>query len=660
MNPAKTLSDQAAKVATSASRTFGFAVASLVTVLMVPIILIALFGWNWLRGPMESFALQKTGRTLSIEGDLSVTFGWPVARLHAASVSFANPSWTHEKQMVSAQGVDVAVDLVQMLRRRIVIPEMRLDHAIVFLEQSSEGRKSWLLDLDQQDEEAMIQIGRVALDYGTLGYEDLNQKTKLQVQLSTVPTAGAQSKVADLRFSVLGTYKDLQVKAEGFGGPVLALSDTKIPYPLKMAAMVGRTGVELDGSITDLLALTAVDMHMALRGENLEHLYTLLGIAFPTTRPYAIQGRLRHSATAWQYENFSGRFGSSDIAGSTTVTTGNKRPELKAELESKQLDLEDLGPMIGFSTARTTTHKTRAASKARVLPALLFKADRWSSVNAEVQLRANTLRRAKALSLDHLLVHLSLQDSVLTLDPLDFGVTGGQITSRIRLDGRSSPISAHASVRVRKVSLSKLSPAIARNSTKIGRLNGNFELDGRGDSIGNMLASANGKVIAVLEGGQVSKLLMEKVGLHLWEILTLSLTGDRMVKLRCAVAAFDVTHGKMQATAIVFDTQVTTVYGTGSIDLAQEELDLVLEPRTKDTSPFALRSPIFVRGSFAKPEVEFDKVKIVVRAAGALAIGSVNPLFALVPLVDAGPGKDSDCSRIWREAGAGPSRALAK
>ena len=211
-----------------------------------------------------------------------------------------------------------------------------------------------------------------------------------------------------------------------------------------------------------------------------------------------------------------------------------------------------------------------------------------------------------------------------------------------------------------RTSLSKLSPAIARNSTKIGRLNGNFDLDGRGDSIGNMLASANGKVIAVLEGGQVSKLLMEKVGLHLWEILTLSLTGDRMVKLRCAVAAFDVTHGKMQATAIVFDTQVTTVYGTGSIDLAQEELDLVLEPRTKDTSPFALRSPIFVRGSFAKPEVEFDKVKIVVRAAGALAIGSVNPLFALVPLVDAGPGKDSDCYRIWREAGAGPSRALAK
>jgi AsmA protein len=175
-----------------------------------------------------------------------------------------------------------------------------------------------------------------------------------------------------------------------------------------------------------------------------------------------------------------------------------------------------------------------------------------------------------------------------------------------------------------------------------------------------MLASANGKVVAVLEGGQISKLLMEKVGLHLWEILTLSLTGDRMVRLRCAVAAFDVTHGRMQPTALVLDTEVTTVYGTGSIDLAQEKLDLVLEPRTKDTSLLALRSPIYVRGSFAQPKVEFDTVKVVVRAAGALAMGSVNPLLALVPLVDAGPGKDSDCSRILREAGMRPLLELDK
>jgi uncharacterized protein involved in outer membrane biogenesis len=36
----------------------------------LPVILIAIFGWNWLRGPIERMTLEKTGRELSIGGDL--------------------------------------------------------------------------------------------------------------------------------------------------------------------------------------------------------------------------------------------------------------------------------------------------------------------------------------------------------------------------------------------------------------------------------------------------------------------------------------------------------------------------------------------------------------------------------------------------------------
>jgi AsmA protein len=38
------------------------------------------------------------------------------------------------------------------------------------------------------------------------------------------------------------------------------------------------------------------------------------------------------------------------------------------------------------------------------------------------------------------------------------------------------------------------------------------------------------------------------------------------------------------------------------------------------------------------------------RAIGAIALGIVNPLLALLPLIDAGPGKDSDCGQLVRDA----------
>jgi hypothetical protein len=43
-----------------------------------------------------------------------------------------------------------------------------------------------------------------------------------------------------------------------------------------------------------------------------------------------------------------------------------------------------------------------------------------------------------------------------------------------------------------------------------------------------------------------------------------------------------------------------------------------------------------------------------VRALGALALGVVNPFLTLLPLIDAGPGQDSDCGQLVRDARALP------
>jgi AsmA protein len=124
----------------------------------------------------------------------------------------------------------------------------------------------------------------------------------------------------------------------------------------------------------------------------------------------------------------------------------------------------------------------------------------------------------------------------------------------------------------------------------------------------------------------------------------LNLTGDQSIKLLCAVANFEVTAGNMRAKQLLLDTQVTTLVGSGSISLAQEKLDLTFNQKTKNTSPLALRSPIHVGGNFAQPLVEVDKARMTVRALGALALGAINPLLMLLPLVDPGPGQDRDCA----------------
>ena len=640
-------------------RTLRWTAAILLGLVTLAVLLVWLLGWNWMRGPIERAAVEKTGRVLVIAGDVQVHWGWPLPRITFGQVRFANPSWALAPQMVQAEAVEVTVHLPELLRGNVVLPEVRLQQAVVGLERGGEGRRNWLLDPQQQDASTAIRIDRLSVDHGTLGFDDVADKTRIRADVSSQALAAGGGVVFDAR----GQFKGLPLSARGSGGPVLALRDERTPYPIQVDATIGGTRVQADGKITSLVKLTALDMQLGLAGDNLEQLFPLLGIALPATRAYTTRGHLVHSGTEWRYDGFSGRVGASDIAGTLRVDTAGKRPRLQGDLVSRVLDIADLGPLIGSRPGTLVAARqvavpvagptvTATPARARVLPDLPFKTDRWDSVDADVSLKVGTIRRAKELPLDNLVARLRMQDAVLTLAPLDFALAGGSLSAVVTLDGSKSPIQAHAVLRARKIQIARLFPTVDLSKNSIGQVNGEFDLRGVGNSVGGMLATSNGKLGLVVAGGEISQLMMEKAGLHLWEILQLNLSGDQRIKLRCAVAEFTVRQGNMHADALVFDTAVTTLNGKGDINLARETLDLRFDQDTKNTSPLALRSPIHVRGSFVRPEVGVDKTQVAARALGALALGIVNPLLALIPLVDAGPGKDSDCGQLVREARA--------
>ena len=623
--------------------------------------LIGLFGWNWARAPLQQWALDHTGRVLQINGDLQVDLAWPAPRVRVGGLRFANPAWAQAPQLLMADEASFSVDLPLLLwQRRLRLPELRLVRPVVQLEQAADGRKTWLLDTAQSDEDDRVLIGRLALDQGQLHYDNAAQQTRLQLDIDTPAVPGPAA--AGVVFGISGQMNGLPLVAHGSGGPVLALRDERVPYPLAIAATLGRPGqatsVQAQGSITGLTALAAVDLQLAVRGHNLALLYPVLPIALPATRPYAVAGHLLHHGTVWRYEGFTGRVGKSDVAGSLQVETGGvasarqataravARPFLRGEVTSRLVDIDDLAALVG----KPAPGAAPAAASPRLLPGQPFHTERWRSADADVQLRAGTVRRAGALPLENLATHLTMNDAVLRLGALRVDLAGGQLQGEVSLDGRQPEIRAAVQIQARQLQLARLLPTADLRRASLGHINGDVALAGQGQSVDRMLATADGQLRLTVGPGMISRLLMEQMGLHLLEILQLQLTGDRPVPLRCAVADFSVQRGQMVVKSLVLDTDVSTVLGTGSIDLGQETLALTLSPRTRSTSPLALRSPIHVRGTFMRPEVAIDTGAVLARGAGALALGLLNPLLALIPLVELGPGGHVDCGPLLARA----------
>jgi AsmA protein len=632
--------------------------------LAVLLLLIAIFGWNWARGPLQDATLQRTGRALHIGGDLSLALGWPAPHLLARDVSFANPGWASAPQMVRAEAVDISFSVPELLRGRLLFPSVRLTRPQVFLEQAAGGRKTWLLDRLQTDESQRALIGTLSLDQGELDYIHTERKTHVHALMST-SAAPADRR---LSFTLSGSWQGQPLQGSGSGADALAWRDESVPYPLQIQLKVGDTEIHAQGSVTSLQSLAAVDLQLDLRGRSLAGLFPVIGLALPPTPAYSSSGHLVRSGAVWRYEAFEARIGQSDLRGNLAVDTSGARQRLSGALSSKQLSLADLRPVVGARPARSASApavdvdlvvaaaaaKPAKAAVTRLLPDLPLETERWGSLDADVTLHAQALLHAGTVPLNNLDVHIVLLDRQMSLKPLSFDLAGGKLSAQIVLDSRQQPLRGQAHATLRGMKLQSLLPAAAAGKASIGLVNGEFDVSGQGASVGRMLAGANGRISLVAQNGQISRLLMEQAGLHLLEILQLKLTGDETVALNCAVADFSIQAGVMQARALVLDTTVNTLVGDGQVNLAQERLNLRLVPRTKVSSIVALRGPVYITGSFLRPQVTLDGARIATRGAGALLLGLLNPLLALIPLFEAGPGADSPCGRLVRQAQARP------
>ncbi|MHB8848693.1 MAG: AsmA family protein [Burkholderiales bacterium] len=639
-----------------ALKTFTYGLATLI---LIVVLFIVFFDWNWLRQPIEHIVKDKTGRTLLIKGNLSVQLGWPVIRFQVGDVTFANPAWAAQPLMLSVKRIDSGINLARLFDHEVLIPNVRLEQPLIFLEISPDGRKNWLLDRKQKKSGTTPTIGNILLDNGQITFLQPAQHTDIVALLSTRQIAPGRS-AGDIVFSASGKFKGLQLSAHGNGGRILSLNDADLPYRLNIAAQLGQTKVNAAGTITNLAHFSAVDLDVALSGESLDQLYPLIGITLPRTPEYATKGHLLHNDKKWQYENFSGRIGKSDIEGNFAVDQNGQRPFLSGNLTSKLLDLADLGPLVGKKPAPKIAVKPNGneppsatagkSAKKDVLPDMPFRTQRWGKMNADVMIHATRIVREKALPIENLTTRIQLRDSVLTLNPLNFGVAGGNLDGAITLDGQRNPIHAAILVHARKLLLKKLFPTVKLSKTSIGQVNGDFDLSGNGDAVKQMLGSANGKFVLLIDSGEISKMMLETAQLHLWEMLETKLFGDKNIKINCAIANFNVDNGVFQTRTLLLDTGITTVVGNGDIDMKQESLHIDLKPHTKVLSPVALRTPIYIRGTFAKPDITVNKTDLALQGAGAVVLGAINPLLAIIPLIETGPGKDSECGKLIEQA----------
>ena len=569
---------------------------------------------------------------------------------------------------------------------------------------------------------SLPRFGSLQVVSGTLRYRDVPLAIDAEARLSLadsslrasspVPaasgTAATVQSNSGLQVRATGHYRELPLKIELASSGVLpwvADDSVKVPVPLTLNATVGRANLVFKGSATDALNLGGLNGRFSVRGPSLAAVGDPVGVTLPTTGAFRSEGRLVKQADIWRVLIDDATVGASRLNGAFSFDAGRSVPMLSGRLNGSRLLLADLGPALGTTTATAAATPLPAAvaaaaaasvasaglgaepkSKPKLTPkpnskpvANTAKArgkvlpDRPFDLAALRAMDANVLIDISDVDLNTRLLeplrplhgHLQLSGGVLTLRDLDARTADGRLTGALRLDGRGTQAIWNADVRWDGVRLERWVRQTRSDGAPpyvSGRLNGQASLQGQGRSTAEILASLKGRTRTQLRDGAVSHLAIEAAGLDLAESLGVLIKGDDALPVQCAVADLQVEGGVFRSRLMVVDTTDSAVWVDGSLSLKTETLDLRAVVSPKDFSPLTLRTPLRVSGSFANPEVSLDKGPLARKLAASLLLALVNPVAALIPLVDPGDAEAAQrgaagCPGLAPRRGAKPAAA---
>ncbi|MBO1073837.1 AsmA family protein [Roseomonas marmotae] len=416
--------------------------------------------------------------------------------------------------------------------------------------------------------------------------------------------------------------------------PVLLSAE---PWPVGLAVRGEGISASAEGVLSGR-GHRQLEAELALQAADTAPLLRAFSLTTPLLHDLRLETRLRHDETRLGVSDM--RLQSRDLVvdGEAALDYSAPRQRLTARLSAPRLDLDALLKVRPLPPAPTTspdvpppmpaTPPVPAAPQApaaagpetrRLIPPLPLPVGWMGAADADLQLRVGDLTAGGVLYRDQR-VTLRLADGQLTLDPVSLGIPGGRLSLILRADSTALPPRFHLTARQEGegIELRPLLQSYRLPSQSSGQLELEANLTGAGHDLQAVAGSLDGSIGLAVVNGQVSNALLDRLLGDLRRLLVQGESGEGSTALRCLALRLALREGVARPQAMLLESGLGNVAGSGEIDLGEERLNLRLLPQVR-LGGVGLSAPVRVTGSFAKPGYRLDQGGAAQAAAGILA-----------------------------------------
>ncbi len=584
---------------------------------------------GFLRNTFLHFVSVRAGRPITVDGALRIELLSWTPRITAERVVIGNPHWMPPGRMAEIGSLSLVFE-VPRRHHRFGVESLSMNSASLHLVRDALGRANWQWsDPTVPDADTKLAIVRsLAVPRAHVTLEDDRRHLKFDgIASAEGPPAGAQVRIwgeGDLN----GHPASFEIKSDS-----LASASHQRPYHFSYTEHSSGSHLEGEGVLPRPFDFNALESTFQAGGEDLQDLYYLVGVHMINTGAYRLTGKLERDALHFNFSDLSVHSGQSDLRGSIGIDSSRARPQLDVRLESHLLKIADIG-LRAAGRAPPDSGPPLLLSKAALSPGG-FRPD-----DATIVLHIDQVELTR-LKLQDVAAKGSLDRGVLTVQSMSGRLLGGEAQGRGKLDVNQDPPHADVDLKLTGLELGQMRHKEGGSTPGApppieGTLRARIMVSGRGSSLHQVAATANGIVTVVVPHGTVRDSLAELAGMDLRALGLLMSKDTHDTALRCAIAVFKDHDGTLTAQDIVADTEPVLITGSGQIQFDTETLDLTLQGEPKELRLFHWRSPVLIKGTLSHPAIDIHARKF--------------------ELVDTGKAKDADCGSLIASADSEDAR----
>ena len=421
------------------------------------------------------------------------------------------------------------------------------------------------------------------------------------------------------------------------------------------------------GTAENLTAIKGMNLSFDIKGKDIANLKKITGKPMLYNGPFSVSGNaVALSEKSYKISGLKALIQESDVNGSLEINLAGKKPRITAELYSEKLDLRPLLPKKGSKPGEPEKDSDKlSAKRTKVFSDTPLPLEMLKQVDADIKLNAKQLLLT-LLFLSDTDAHMVLEDGHLTINPIKLVTGGGTLDGHFDLHVQDKGAQVATALRIDQYELGSMLKRLGVSDSIHGNVDMKLDLEGRGNSIAELMSGLNGKTMVVMGEGGINqnavKLLGSDLSSGLLQLLNPLKKEEKYTKINCFAGGFDIKNGLAQSSALVLDTNQVRVFGYGKIDLKTEKIDLSLKPTPQkgvginglgklSLSLGELTKTLKLKGTLSKPSLSIDTNGSIItlgKAIGGVAL--FGPFGIAAILADGQFGDKNTCVAIIEAA----------